>query len=437
MMSGKWRRTVGGLILAGILQSFLFGCAETEAGIIWAYQPHQGAGSPAFLAFQDGDGEWQHLDPEGVGSVVLPVEDPQGRYAVAQVCADNEAEFTWIATDALTTPLLVTACPEVGDADWLGIRIEGTADAMSVGAFWGGRSQVEDYDESDKGLPASLDLGFRTWPGTHDLVVTRDPDGSNSPDRFYRLPRLSAPAEVTVDLDADGFIPVPVPVSFERSGGASVHLLDDTGTDTHLGSTSVSDDQGIHLPPAEMMRATDRWYWSAQDYGTRARLQRIEPYGGALPAEVALDVEPRTLDVELGGFGDPWPEAMEISWFTAGQADLYTAELATWLGQGAGFVAVSGTRLAADDSWSAPDLSALEGWDDSWGIDHEEPSEVQLTARAHWLEEGDLTNMFRWVTQPRYARPYVSKYELAYDPAFLGDETLQWGDAIFYEQFEH
>lgn len=319
-----------------------------------------------WVVFQDGDGPWTTLTSAD-GRYSFDVTNH--RYGVMGKCDD----------DGVIRLSLLYATVEEGTAVTLGCHTDarplGTLD-ITVQGIAPGRSVFLQTGTSVDTVTADAPRAtFSAPPGTRDVGIEESDDLGIT--RFALLRGLvveeGATTTAEIDLDADGFVPEIHQVRVEGvippgSASASVALV--TSNSGVLGGAAVDgdyaavpfahvdDDDLVHASASEVMADGGGTISVATFFASPADVDlRLPPLLD--PAELSVATTEPYLRLETSFV--PWPEATVYACYVyeaTGARSVGWRATPGWLGDGPSL------------SVAFPDMSGVEGWDDSWAVRH-------------------------------------------------------------------
>jgi len=344
------------------------GAADAESGPsvveLTTYSDQEIAPMP-WVVFQDGDGPWTPLTSAD-GHYSFDVTNH--RYGVMGKCDD----------DGVIRLVLLYATVEEGTAVTLGChtgaRPLGTLD-ITVQGIAPGRSVFLRTGTSVDTVTADAPRAtFSAPPGTRDVGIEESDDVGIT--RFALLRGLvveeGATTTAEIDLDADGFAPEIHDVRIEGvipPGNAAASVALSTPNGGGLGDTRAADGDYAAVPLAHV-GIDDLFHAGASE---------VIPDGGGTihvgtfftsPADVDLRLPPLLDPAELTVAASEPYLRLETSFLPYPEATIYGCYVYEATGaRSVGWRATPGW-LGDDPSLSVafPDMSGVEGWDDSWAL---------------------------------------------------------------------
>jgi hypothetical protein len=309
----------------------------------------------ALLAFRDGDGDWQ-VQSGGDFAVT------SGRYSVALVCVQADGAVRHQTLSALTDELTLVSltCDSAARTAAVSGSVAGLGDGQAVDIALGAVHAFADGDTPTYEVMAA--------PGTIDAVLERS-------DQHMLLARevdLSDGADIDFDLEAGGFDLVvsaaeltgglegefpSIDTSFVTDRGDLTYI--DGSTDSWFGApASQLEGNDIHIIAANT---------GSSGEGTHRTRYRFAAEPGDLAIALPAPIDEPTLEavatapyvrLSVAPTDTAGMSLYQIEFFAVGDETRYWNDRATagWL-DGAGA-----------DGLVTPDLSGLDGWDDSWGV---------------------------------------------------------------------
>jgi hypothetical protein len=318
-----------------------------------------------WVVFQDGEGPWTPL-VSADGHYSFDVTNH--RYGVLGRCEDDGTVrlsllYATVAEGAAVTLGCFTGARPLGMLD---ITVDGIAPGRSV-FLWSGTS----VDTVTADAPTAR---FSAPPGTRDVGINESDDQGVT--RFAALRGVFIEEGTTttaeIDLDAVGFAPEihDVRIEGENSpGGATASVVLETPDLGVLGGGAAVDGRYAAVPLAHV----------GSDDLFKARASEVISDGGGTHSVATFFTSPADVDLHLPPLLDPAeltvvaPEPylrLETRFLAYPEATIYRCYVyeatgsrsidwrATpgWLGDGASL------------SVAFPDLSGVDGWDDSWAV---------------------------------------------------------------------
>ena len=365
------------------------------------------AAGAAWVAYRGGEGAWQVLAAGGADErTVLEPDNPEGRYGVAYVCADEEGEVTVRFTYAVLAerPALTARCGANDDAEVEFYALSGTLSGLSegeAGFVYGAFS--EDRVSADDANYRLAGLG----EGEYDLVATaqnafESGAAAAPPSRMLIRSGVSVEGDRTLDLDLARATPTTsqkvtveaVPAETQLSGNVS--LLTERGTRAELGAFSAEGVQpSLSFDYAALPVETPAGFsyrlllesFSEDEAGER--LSRSLARTFETPDNFTLSLPDPLGAVEVA----PEEGRLTTSWRAYGEDADYGL---SFEGQGGEEEAETRYLITLDAAWlpdseemshTLPDFSKLEGWDEAWNLS----ADPFWRLSAHVEREGDVT----------------------------------------------
>jgi hypothetical protein len=320
-----------------------------------------------FAAYQDGNGAWQPLSGAN-GSYSFPVTDAAKRYGLALACSGTSGPLT--ATTVRIFHAVQSELPGVV----FGCMKPVTGFAVS-GAITNGSASTAAFAVGVSASTATASYALAGVPGgTRDLLLAALPaSGPATKVVLDRATTLSAPLTRDVDFGTEGFVPTSQAVTLTNvpaaaTGAGEVDFFTSGATFAQTGAVSgttgtfwgipvasqVSGD--VHLLRAKnadgstpaATQSIERWFVTPADQ--TADFAAIGPFGAA--AVTAPTATPYALF--KADFDNAGVQLYQLS-FKDPTRDWAVLVTPAWLGAG------------ATHSYSVPDLSAVSGFDPTWG----------------------------------------------------------------------
>lgn len=267
-----------GVMVLFILMGFLAACGEPQTQVETANTFLLDARGSAYLAFQDGPGEWQLLsgEPDAQGLTTVSLSDPQGRYGVMSVCLDEESggavavqirqgllpSIDAAAGTAATPPLVRLGCGVLDTAtERMEVRgpVRGLDDGEYGSLYLGSVSALIDASTSVAGLELQGSSASEL-----DLIATKYAPDALLPSALVVESGLElSPGGVTpIDLDftapeAVALVAAEVPLTGQQPNellSGSVAFLTRSGTRALLGESVFDGALGYARPPESLLR---------------------------------------------------------------------------------------------------------------------------------------------------------------------------------------
>ncbi|MEJ5251035.1 MAG: hypothetical protein HPY54_02775 [Chthonomonadetes bacterium] len=335
-------------------------------------------GQPAqadFVAFQDGDSAWQAAQGSG-GVYQMNVSDPGGRYGVAiayteaghgsgssshvqifHATVEEVAEIRWDAGDPPATSY---------------VTVSGTVTVPS------GNFAMIAMRQAQTSVFGGANYSLSVAPGVHDLAAALFP----SFDRIERLllrRGVQVAGDTTIDISfdsAEAFSPASftagveggagtfggVVLSFTTAGGTTLPIAQLHETD--LGSLQLG---GV---PASKQQEGDIHSLTVFSYGERRTAIRYFKQ----PNNLTITLPPPFGDVSVTSAGEAPYLRLTASWQPYQGAQGYFMSFISesvrsrQVTATAWFVSLSSGWMGGGSSYTLPDLSAVPGWNNSWGL---------------------------------------------------------------------
>ena len=348
-----------------------------------------GAQGAAWVAYQDGEGEWQVLS--GQERYEVSIGDADGRYGAAQLCLDEADEVSArlsYATLAKQAEVVTPCSSDETEPDFYTLfgTVSGLA-AGETGLIYGG-SQVDlTQEDSDYSL-----AGFVA--GDYDIVVSvhETADLSKPPSKIL-LKEVSIKEDQPLDLDLSEATQVQrqkvslenTPDKGEVSGRVS--LLTKRGTRAALGFT---EGDTLTFDYAALPALSTTYELQAQSLGEDEQgelVSRALTRTFTEPGDLTLSL-PDPLKAATLKLADGRPTLMWSAYtegadyrvvFESGAEESETRYVVfldhTWLG-----------ASVTDLSYTVPNFSGLSGWQETWTLDGAEPF-WELTAQVEGERE--------------------------------------------------
>jgi hypothetical protein len=204
-------------------------------------------GRPDWLAFHDGDGAWELVQPI-TPTVTRDVLDPMGRYAwLCGSASGTDREVDYYPSTAAEEPVMRLSIPSASAAT---ITVTGTVTGLAAG-----ETARPFFNDSTlfAGTSATSSSGFSfvASPGTADLIFLIK-DATGAPARMVRFNAINLSASLAmtpIDLTpaaAVGTIPVfAAGVAADANVAVSTRLRTGNGTFFTVGSRSTT---GLAVP---------------------------------------------------------------------------------------------------------------------------------------------------------------------------------------------
>ena len=328
-------------------------------------RPDPGLDLPVWLAVQDGEGPWQTMDVAG-GEPEVTISDPDGRYAVAVVCASvlGETRMLFVAAtlDELDAPMIPCSFRQ----HEFTTTVTGTLSGLEPGdTGWVSVGSVQATVAS-----GSPDFSVEADPGTYEMMASRHSVAAGV-DRMIRVPSVVVPAEGTsrdLDFVSEGEATAQYTLTLAGAQGANglanVRFASHTGgyNMTGLGLLQESEvvpfgtPEPAGLDPADVV-AVDLSAWVTSSY--------YEAVGLAPPGEdLAFPFPGPGKNGSITASGDH--VTFDLEWeLQDDEPYLYFYRIYEGSSRELS-AAVSPARAGGTPAWSTPDLNGLPGWEPSW-----------------------------------------------------------------------
>ncbi|HEY8141385.1 MAG TPA: hypothetical protein VIG06_01895 [Kofleriaceae bacterium] len=315
----------------------------------------------ALVAAQDGDGDWQALD--GAGGVYT-FEVTTGRFGVVTGCLEDGGpevlvSFLYATTDEGTAITRGCAGPTVG-AEPLNITVAGFEAGGSI-------ELNAAYRPTATATEGDPEVTLQLAPGLYDVVMVSKSSGDVTT-RYGVRPSMYITPNVVVETDfdiaADGGLTPTYDFTTEGEGAASVaqavHYTSAHGTVVPLGADTYNS------MPESVMPAGDLHVAIAQASGDGSVRDASVYFRAADDVSVTFPEPMATGSAEIGS-SEPFLRP-SVSLEAYDGAARYRARLS----QGdrrLEWTATAGWLGSAEDvSWTMPDLTGIDGWNENWAF---------------------------------------------------------------------
>jgi len=334
--------------------------------------------SPNFIAFQDGNGQWQIAQGSG-GQYTFTINDPNGRYGLAIVFVTHwpdgvtevEVNILHATVSELSEINLVTE--EFPAANL--VTVSGTVSGLGIGEGAIIAMDMDDDEPSFSRNTYSLDVP----PGTYDLVAVKGSLAQVGPIAVNKMliqRNVIVPGNTTINVDfndPNAFVPetrnavIGGVLSGEYVNGF-VRFLSHNKTEITVGERFGGSSFSFTPVPTNKQLENDIHYLNAIAT-TDTTIRLIERYFKA-PMDISA-----TLPSPFGnasvtvGVPPPPYTRFTASWDAYSGAQAYFARFISVTGRAVSwFVGLSAGWLGGQTSYTLPDLSGLSGWDNNWGF---------------------------------------------------------------------
>ena len=359
------------------------GCSDSDSDPALVLEDAQ------WVAFQDGDGEWEEIEVPDDLIFTPTVNDPDGRYGLAILIASADSQSVRTITLQTTTDEI----PGIDFSSFLDqedISLEVTVAESSLDA-----GEVELYvGDDEEYVWDTTPETFYPYTTPYDLVATLTTNGLDYPSQMI-VREFNSSDQATFDFDTYGdVIDLSGPYTFTFDPGAYF-----PGTDAHM------DYFDIYLRTANNTVAslghenTDGA--TSVDYSAPADLSSAAP-GGVYLLELDIDLDEDSSVFYYEGFTTHGAQTLNIPDSFDGQcvSDTATGSMLpgmAWTGTYTDAIAyvnyftgeangitysvtnsVTAGRQGADTSMTMPDLSSADTWYSLWSI----PTNAQASSES-------------------------------------------------------
>ena len=360
---------------------------------------------PDFIAFQDGDGPWQRIEPTITPQYALTVHAPDGRYGLAIVFVRPPEPD---GTTEVEVNIIHATVNELSQINWVSeeappattVTVSGTVSGLGSGeaaliAIGGAQFSV---------YPPYNTYSLQIPPGTYDLVAIKGstqvwPPAAN---KMLIQRNVSVSGDTTINIDfnsPDAFDPenrnavINGVLSGELAGGG-VEFRSHNGTEIETGRNFEVPPPTIQFPFAGIPTAKQfgndihHLYAIAMSNGSRG----IECYFKA-PIDLSVTLPSPFGNASVRVAATTPYTRFTASWDAYSGAQAYFAQFggrqmarrrlvsnpqlsrpkkqsrqAIQASSPFWFVGLSAGWLGGQTSYTLPDLSGLSGWNNSWGF---------------------------------------------------------------------
>lgn len=405
--------SIHALILLSLFFLFTTGCGDSDSV---STETDNTLADAEWFAFQDGDGPWQEIEMPETGIFIPQVTDSEGRYGLAYLTADAAEQRVVLQTLQTTTAELPQVDMSIlmeSDSAQLQVTVEEPENMTEA--------DVSLYLAGDEDIASDFTFSstFTEEPGTYDLFVTQKAWLDSYPTGFIALRDIDLTSGTlveksisTADFDSSTAFEGPYTISVQGSDGeldsslyrGNVYLISSNMTEVELGDKNSTDTNlsysalGSHLTGDDIYLATldievedaDDVYYDAYYYEgfLSEGDMTITPLTDAFDVTFDFDTSTGSMLPGISGIPDIGTGVI-VGYMTTFSGNLDDIQYHTRC-------FVSGGRVQDDTSFSSPDLSGGEGWNENWSIPVDVSTEYVQASVDIGSDSTVIRNVINW-----------------------------------------
>lgn len=336
--------------------------------------------SADFVAFQDGNGAWQVAQGTG-GHYTLNVTDNDGRYGVAVVCvSDGRVDVRIYHATRNEVNEFTVECESPPPQNF--VTVSGTVSGL------GANDYANVYLGQGLGFayPGTGIYSLQTAPGTYDLIATRYSGQTGSLDGVLIRRNVNATANTTQDIDfgsGEAFAPELHTVTVLGGTGELGGNVSFRSSGKTVASVGITFGETVRFAgiPTNRQVGNDYHVLSVSDLGAGG-LRSVMRYFKA-PTDFTVSLPDAFTSPQVTTAATTPYVRLTASWNVYPDAQAYNLVFQPAMvgpegraskrsrQQGAGvlwYVGLSKDWLGANSSYTLPDFSGLNGWNNAWGL---------------------------------------------------------------------